>query len=326
MIKRCVAVCVAVLLLAAVTGCTNKPADKPTALSVISTVFPPYDMVRAVAGDRVKLTMLLPPGSDTHAYDPSLSDIVSIEQCDLFLYTGGESDLWAKEVLDTCGKDTVSVLAMTEVVPLLTEETVEGMQQEHHHHDHDETCDDPAHHHEEEAYDEHVWTTPDNAKRILNAITALLCEKDPSYADTYRANASRYAAQLDALSAQLNEISETAVRRTLVFAERFPFRYLTHAYHLDYYAAFTGCASASEVTLKTLTFLTETVKNNAIPVVFYTEFSDMTVATLIARETGAAPRLLHSCHMVTQSEFDSGVTYYELMQQNINCLREALCE
>lgn len=326
MIKRCVAFVAAVLLFCGMAGCAGTPPESTKKLSVIATVFPPYDFVRAIAGDRVELTLLLKPGTDSHSYTPSLSDIVDIERCDLFLYTGGESDLWAKEMLDTCGKSDVSALAMTDAVPLLEEETVEGMEHEHHHHE-DGICEDPAHHHDESvAYDEHVWTTPSNAKRIVSAITALLCEKDPAYADTYRQNQIAYTAKLDQLAVQLHDIAQNAKRRTLVFAERFPFRYLTHELSLTYYAAFSGCASATDVTLKTLTFLTETVKENGIPVIFYTEFSDQTVAQLIARETGAVPRKLHSCHMVTEAEWDKGVTYCKLIQQNIDCLREALCE
>lgn len=300
-----------VFVLLSLTACSGETQTENHKLRIVSTVFPGYDFARAVAGDRADIKMLIKPGSESHSYEPSLTDVSEIKKCDIFIYIGGESDEWAGNILEGTGTDGMRVIAMTDCVELHDEETVEGMECE------TEDCD-------VNDADEHVWTTPLNAEIILNVIADAMIEADSENADYYRRNAQEYGQRLRALDGELSEIVENAKRKTLVFAERFPFRYLTEQYGLDYYAAFKGCSSSNEPTLATVSFLVNKVKEEKIPVVFYIEFSTETVADKICAETGAKKLLLHSCHNVTESDFNSGVTYIDLMEQNVNNLKEAL--
>ena len=296
---------------------TNTAKDTATSdqkLNIVTTIFPPYDFIRQIAGDTVSLTMLLSPGDESHDFEPTLSDAATVENADLFVYIGGESDQnWVPDLLVSVSDP--NTIALTDCVTLNEEEAVEGMQEEHEHEE-KET--------EGPSYDEHVWTSPKNAIKIVQALCDALCALAPDNADLYQANTEAYLEELHTLDTDLEAAVSNAARDTILFEGRFPFRYLCEDYGLQYYAALSGCASDTEVSLSTISFLMDKVRALDIPVVFYIEFSEQTVADVICDGTGIKKLLLHSCHNVSQEDFDNGITYVDLMQQNLKALQEAL--
>lgn len=307
-------------------------------LHIVTTVFPAYDFARAVAGDLAKVTLLLPPGTESHSYEPTPSNILDVQNCDLFLYLGGESETWVETIL-TAVEPHGETMRMVDCVPLLEEVHTEGMQLEPgHSHDHGETCEDPHHHHHEEAHheesghglgavtgmDEHVWTAPENAAAITRLLGERLAELDPANAERYRSRAEDYAGQIDVLDAEFERLFAEQEDRTMVFGDRFPLLYFAEAYDLDYYAAFPGCGTQTEPSAATIAFLTEKVQTEAIPTVWYIEFSNHLVADSIAEATGTKTAMFHTCHNVSKQEMESGATYLSLMEQNLKTLREFL--
>lgn len=295
---------------------TAPSAQEDGRLSVVATIFPPYDFTRQIAGDAVDLTMLLPPGAESHSYEPTPKDIITIQNADVFIYAGGESDAWIEDILASMDTSDMAVLSMLDMVDAVEEELVEGMEEEA----------EEDGHEEEEApeYDEHVWTSPKNAQLIVAALAETLQEKDAANADAYRANADAYTQKLQALDAQFQQVVDGAARHTIVFGDRFPFRYLADAYGLDYYAAFPGCSTETEPSAGTIAFLIDKVKAESIPAVFHIELSNEKMADTICEDTGAQKLLLHSCHNVSREDMDAGVTYLSLMEQNVLALKEAL--
>lgn len=299
------------MLCALLSGCGAQSEPEGEGISVVATVFAPYDFARQLVGERGEVTLLLPPGSEAHSYEPSPKDIIEIQNCDLFIYVGGVSDAWVSDVLESVGGEVRTVTLM-DCVELLEEEHVEGMEV-----DEDE-------HEGEIEYDEHVWTSPRNAELICEKIAAALCEVDPEGAEEYGTALESYCAQLDELDAAFTEVVENGVRDTVVFGDRFPLLYFAKAYGLNYYAAWPGCADEAEPSAATVTFLIDKVKAEGIPVVFHIELSNEDMADTICNETGAKKMLFSACHNVTRAQFDEGVTYLELMWQNVDALREAL--
>ena len=301
------------MLCALLSGCGAQSEPEGEGISVVATVFAPYDFARQLVGERGEVTLLLPPGSEAHSYEPSPKDIIEIQNCDLFIYVGGVSDAWVSDVLESVGGD-VRTVTLRDCVELLEEEHVEGME-----------VDEDEHEHEGEIeYDEHVWTSPRNAELICEKIAAALCEVDPEGAEEYGTALESYCAQLDELDAAFTEAVENGVRDTVVFGDRFPLLYFAKAYGLNYYAAWPGCADEAEPSAATVTFLIDKVKAEGIPVVFHIELSNEDMADTICNETGAKKMLFSACHNVTRAQFDAGVTYLELMWQNVDALREAL--
>ncbi len=299
------------MLCALLSGCGAQSEPEGEGISVVATVFAPYDFARQLVGERGEVTLLLPPGSEAHSYEPSPKDIIEIQNCDLFIYVGGVSDAWVSDVLESVGGEVRTVTLM-DCVELLEEEHVEGMEVDEHEHE------------GEIEYDEHVWTSPRNAELICEKIAAALCEVDPEGAEEYGTALESYCAQLDELDAAFTEVVENGVRDTVVFGDRFPLLYFAKAYGLNYYAAWPGCADEAEPSAATVTFLIDKVKAEGIPVVFHIELSNEDMADTICNETGAKKMLFSACHNVTRAQFDAGVTYLELMWQNVDALREAL--
>jgi zinc transport system substrate-binding protein len=461
---------------------------------VVAVNFPAYDFVRQIAGDRVNLTMLLPPGAESHSFEPTPSDIIKIQDCDVFIYTGGETDVWVDRIFESMDTSMKKIIRMMDAVAVVEEEIVEGMEDDEHEHSHaeedftiadikDRTLSDwagdwqsvypylldgtlnpvmehkaesgektereyfeqyktayvtdmdrvvitndsmtfyrngvpstakyaykgtgiipeddgtlwvrykfeavgnppsgvpkyimfsdhlhapakPEHFHiysstisfdalmedtdpvnyptyypstltkdeivaemighdhgEEIAYDEHVWTSPQNAKRIVRALSDVLCEVDSANAAFFRRNMETYSAQLDELDKEFQAVVDNARRKTIVFGDRFPFRYFADAYGLTYFAAFPGCSIETEASAATVAFLIDKIRAEKIPVVFHIELSNESMADTIAAETGAKKLLFHACHNISKQEFDRGVTFLELQKANVPRLREAL--
>ncbi len=320
----------AVLLTAILAGCSNRTAEidsgAPDKISVIATIFAPYDFARQIIGDKAEIRMLLPPGSESHSYEPTPQDRIAIESCDVFIYVGGESDAWVTDVLEAVDTANMKIVTLMDCVEAVEEEIVEGMEDdEHDHADEDEHTDEHDHADEEPAaLDEHVWTSPRNAKLIVEKISNAIAEKDSANAEIYRQNTAAYLSKLDELDAAFQEVVDNAVRKTIVMGDRFPFRYLADAYGLTYFAAFPGCSTDSEPSAATVAFLEDKIKAEGIPVVFHIELSNMNMATQIAEDTGAKVLLLHACHNITKDDFQNGATYLELMNNNVSALKEAL--
>jgi zinc transport system substrate-binding protein len=463
-------------------------------VTVVTTVFPPYDFIREIAGTNVNLTMLLPPGAESHSFEPTPQDIIKIQRSDIFIYVGGESDAWVDRILSTVNTGATKIISLMDCVDVVEEEIVEGMQEEDEHehsHEHEEftvedikdraltdwagnwqsvyphlldgtlnpvmehhaesgektaseyyeeykahyvtdldrvvitadsmtfyrngvsararyvyrgtgviTEDDgglwvrykfevrgnppqgapryimfsdhlhaPAktehfhmyssdrsfdelmadtnpvnyptyysanltkgalvaemigHDHEEAELDEHVWTSPRNAKRIVEKISAALYEADPVNAPDYQAKTAAYLEKLDGLDAMFRDVVSGGRRKPLVFGDRFPFRYFADAYGLSYFAAFRGCSTETEASAATIAFLINKVRDEKIPVVFHIELSNEKIADTICEATGAKKLLFHAAHNVTKRDFDQGITYLEIMTKNTENLKEAL--
>jgi len=314
--KKILLIITFVIVLSGITGCRqNKNAATRNAdgkINITVTIFPPYDFVRQIAGDRVNLSMLLPPGAESHSFEPSPRDIITIQNSDIFIYGGGDSDAWIDRILQSMNTDNMRILAMMDAVEVVEEEIVEGMEEEQEN--------------EEEgiAYDEHVWTSPRNAILIVRAIAELLCETDTANAELYQQNAAAYIEELERLDTAFENAAAGALRDTFIFADRFPFRYFADAYGLSYFAAFPGCSTETEPSAATVAFLINKIRAEKIPVVFHIELSNERMANTISGETGAKKLLLHSCHNITKREFDSGLGYLEIMRRNVENLREAL--
>ena len=325
-------------------------------MKVVTTIFPQYDFVRAIGGDLVHLRMLLSPGEEMHSYEPTPLDIKEIQNCDLFIYVGGENDVWVDRILDNMGDHRPETLRLVDLTDTVEEEIVEGMMEERgHEHDHDEADhhedgdhDEEVDHHEDDDHDEvdhdedehrhggdssheeheeadeHVWTSPVKAAEITEAIAAKMAEIDPANAAQYREGAHAYAAQLMDLDARFREIVGNAERKTIVFGDRFPIRYFAEEYGLEYYAAFPGCSAETEPSASTLAFLIDKVREEEIPVVFSIELSNGNIAKAICESGGAVQRTFYSCHNLTREQMESGATYVSMMTENLEVLEEAL--
>ena len=317
---------VPVLLCAALlAGCApgRPPEREPGKLQIVATIFPAYDFARAAAGDLAEVTLLLPPGAESHSYEPTPADILAVRDCDLFFYLGGESDHWVESILDSI-EPRGQTLRMVDCVELLEEEIREGMQSlpghsHEHHGDHEHGPGEVV------DMDEHVWTSPRNAAAITRAVGGTLAALDREHGAAYRANAEAYAARIDELDDEFTAFFDSPDRRTMVFGDRFPLRYFAAAYDLDYYAAFPGCGAQTEPSAATVAFLTEKVRSEHLGTVWYIEFSNHLVADSIAEAAGASTAMFHACHNVSRADLEAGATYLSLMEGNLETLRDRLC-
>ena len=284
-------------------GCTNIDSQNDK-LSIVTVSFPEYDFARAVAGDSADIKMLIPPGGETHGYEPTVSDIKAVSGCDLFIYIGGESDTWVSDILDTEDNKNINTLVLSDFVAKI------------------ETDD----HNHDSAYkaDEHIWTSPINAITLVNAICDKLTEIKPADAALFTDNADSYCQELAILHKDLVSATTNIKRNTLVFGDRFPLAYFSKEYNLDYLAAFSGCSEDTEASAKTIATLIDYVKKNNIPVVFTNELSNTSIAKQIAEETGATVCTFYSCHKISKDDFESGKTYIDIMKRNIPNLNMAL--
>lgn len=291
----------------ALYGCNNaneNMGDESGKIKIVTTIFPYYDFARNIAGDKAEVKMLLSPGNEPHSYDPSPSDIVAIENCDVFIYNGGESDEWVDGVLESLQNSDLRVLKMMDYVDALNEQETD--------------------HTTGEELDEHIWTSIRNAQKLSKIISETLQDIDAQNSDYYSDNELIYTQLLSNIDSQFESIVENSSRKTVVFGDRFPFLYFVSDYGLNYECAFPGCSSETEPSIATVRRLIDFVKDESIPVVFYLEFSNGKTADLIAEDTGAKTLEFCSCHNVTKEQFESGISYIALMQQNAKNLEEAL--
>ena len=303
-------------------------AEEGKKLNIVTTIFPVYDWILQAAGgaDHAEITLLLDSGVDLHSYQPTASDMLKIASCDVFVYVGGESDKWVEDALKGSvnpGRVVISLLdALGEDVR--TEELVEGM--EHHGHEEDGNADED-HDREEEEADEHVWLSLRNAQKLTSAIAARLAEADPDHAEAYTANAAAYCERLAALDAQYAEVTGAATHKTLLFGDRFPFRYLADDYGLAYYAAFSGCSAETEASFQTIVFLAQKMDELGLPAVLTIEGTSRKIAETVIRTTAGKNQkilTLDSMQSVTAADMQAGASYLSIMEKNLEVLREAL--
>ena len=301
-------------------GCGSAQRPDEGKVQVVSTLFPYYDFARQIGGSRVAVTLLLSPGRESHSFEPTPLDVIRISEADVFLYNGGEGELWVDETLDSYDAPDQVVSRMMDYVDALEEELAEGMEAQRGH-DHQEDGHAGI---EDIEYDEHIWTSPVNARLLAAAVCGALTQADPAGADYYAANLDAYQAELDRLDGAFRDAVTQGRRRLLVFGDRFPLLYFCKTYGLDYRAAFQGCSSDTEPSVKTLAYLIDKVNAEDIPAVYHLELSSQAVSKVICESTGAKPLLFHSCHNLSRADFEGGATYLSLMWKNVDALKEGL--
>ena len=329
--KNNISVLLAAMMMAScLSACGLQDAPKASAgskLQIVTTIFPEYDWVMNVLGDKAseaEVTMLLDNGVDLHSYQPTVDDILKISTCDLFIYVGGESDEWVEDALKESTNKDMYVIDLLDVLGdnVKEEEVVEGMQEE----------EEEAHEHEdgeneETEYDEHVWLSLQNAARLTAKISDVLQTIDTKNAQSYKANAQNYISKLNELDRQYQDAVSSAARKTLLFGDRFPFRYLVDDYGLSYYAAFVGCSAETEASFETISFLAAKADALSLDCVMTIEGSDHRIAETIVQSTAARDQkilTMDSMQSTTSRDVQSGATYLGIMEENLDVLSEAL--
>lgn len=305
---------VSIFGIVSLTGC-NKKQENQDKLTIVSTNFPGYDFARAITMDNtnIKVKMLLKPGAESHTFEPTPEDIKTIKSSDIFIYVGGDSDEWVDDILSDIDTDKTKVIKLIDLVDAKEEVTTEGMESD----EEDES--------EEEAeLDEHVWTSPKNAIEIINKLKKEIINIDNDEKSNLESNANDYVNKLNDLDTEFKSIVKTAKRKEIIVGDRFPLRYFADEYGLSYYAAFPGCSEQTEASAKTISFLANKVKEDKIPVVLKIELSSGNIANTIAKETNTKVLEFNSAHNISQSDFDAGTTYVDIMTKNVEVLKEAL--
>ena len=364
-LRKSVVFIVTISMILGMTGC-GKTTEKEDnyRLKIVTSLFPYYDMARAVIGDvkGIDLKMIVTPGQDSHSFEPTPSDVIQMENADVLIYNGGSLETWIDTLLDSLNNKNQIQMKMMDYVDVLNEEIVEGMDTRFEEHDHDEhshkednhnkekhkedshseekhkednhsedSSNDSEFHNEDseeghEETDEHIWTSPVNEIIMTEKICETLSKALPEEKENFQKNAESYISQLKELDNEFRTIVENAKINEIIFADKFPLQYFAKEYGLKYYAAFPGCGSDMEPSAKTIGFLVDKIKEDNIKAVFYLELSSHIVADAIETDTGAKPLQFNSCHNITQKQFDSGVTYVDLMKENVNNLKIALGE
>lgn len=321
-------------LLAAVLACVlclSSPAAPAASaeggkLNIVTTIFPVYDWILQTAGEPgdAEITLLLDSGVDLHSYQPTAADMMKIATCDVFVYVGGESDKWVADALKGSVNPDQVVINLLDALgeDVRAEELVEGME----HHDEDGDADED-HGHEEEEADEHIWLSLRNAQKLTSAIAARLAEADPDHAEAYTSNAAAYCERLAALDARYAEMIGVSTHKTILFGDRFPFRYLADDYGLTYYAAFSGCSAETEASFQTIVFLAQKLDELGLPAILTIEGTSHKIAeTVIQATSGKNQKILtlDSMQGVTAADMQAGTTYLSIMGKNLEVLREAL--
>lgn len=307
MFKRFFSAFLSVVLIAgAFCGCKDNDSGK---LQIVTAIFPAYDFARNVFGDTAEVTLLLKPGTESHSYDPSAKDIVKINNCDLFIYNGGESDEWVENILS--GTDETNTLKMIDEVEAIKEEEIINGEENSHADETDE-------------YDEHIWTSPKNAVKIVSSIMKKAIMMFPEKKEIFEENAENYIAQINSLDSRFEELFSEE-DRYFVFGDRFPLLYFFKEYGLKYYAAFPGCNSETEPSAQTIAFLNEKLaEDDTVKAVFCIELSNHKLAETLANEHKLPVEEFHSCHNISADDFSAGESYLTLMERNYDMLKRVL--
>lgn len=288
------------------TGCSNKNINNTNKIKIIATLFPQYDFARQIVKDKGNVELLITPGKESHSYDLTPSDIIKISKSDLFIYTGKNMENWIQTVIDSLDDGTVKILDVSKNISLY--EIL-----------HDEDNDEHTHN-----IEPHIWTSPKNAKIMVQNILEAIIEIDPDNKEFYENNAQNYLNELEKLDKNIKEVVLNAKRNKIYFASRFAFYYFVRDYNLEYVSIFDSCADEAEPSIKDITNLINDIKHNNIPVIYYQELTDTNVAQTIAKETNVRTLQLHSAHNVTKKEFENEITYLEIMYANLENLKVGL--
>lgn len=314
-------------MLIPLAACGRTQATSHGGISIIATLFPQYDFARQIAGGRADVLMLLPPGVESHTFEPKPSDMQAIHSADLFLYTGDEMEPWAARVI--AGADNTRALDLSHGIDMITPPDHDhsdhaGDDHDHDDHDHDDHDDQSGHDSHEHAADPHIWLDLRNAAHMVGAIADALCDIDPDGASVYRANADTLTGELLALDTDFEQMIAGRTRDSIVFGGRFAYLYFLTRYNLPYETAYESCGASAEPSMQKIASVISYVKEHDLPVVYHEELTDPIVARTIAQQAGAELMLFSTAHNVTKDEFESGITFIDVMRQNYDNLKAGL--
>lgn len=303
-IKKLIVILLTVLTAITVfCSCASSPSKKSDKLSIVTTIFPYYEFAREIAGDNAEIYQLIPPGSEIHDFEPSPKDILRINDADIFIYNGGESDEWVENVLKSIDSD-VKVMCMFDYADLIYEEDIE--------------------HNKGDEYDEHIWTSLKNDKKLVKAICEEITKLDTAHKDNYKKNSDSYISKLNKLDTSFQSAVENSAHNTIVVADRFPILYFMKEYGIKYESAFPGCTSETQPSIKTVTKLIDYVRTNDIPIVFHIDNSSDSLARTICEDSNAAIKTFYSMHNITAQQYQTSTTFISLLEINLKSLKEAL--
>ena len=307
-------------------GKKNEEKSDDKKIKVVASNFASYDFLRAIIGDnkKIELSFLLGPGKEVHSYDPTAKDLIKIQDADLFVYIGGEMEQWSDKVLASLDSNNKEIVCIADFVDTIEEKEVDGAEEEEEHEHDDEEGAEHEHEHEEGAFDEHIWTSPKNAIKMIKKLESSMEKIDSENSNKYKENADKYIAKINDVDSKIKDIVDNKVRDRLIFADKMPMQYFIDYYDLKVSAAFNGCSSETDPSAKTIAYLQNKVKEEKIPVVLYIELNPGTVAKTIADETGAKAMQIQTLHNVTLDDFNNGETWVSLMERNVDVLKKAL--
>ena len=308
------------------TGRDNRNEDSKK-IKIVSSNFASYDFLRAIIGDNenVELIFLLGPGKDAHSYDPTAQDLIKIQNADLFVYIGGEMEKWSGKVLDSLEDSDNKIICIADDIETIEEKEVDGAEEEEEH-DHEHKDNEHDGEHEEGAFDEHIWTSPANAIKMVQTLEKAMEEIDSENANKYKENSEKYIDQIKEVDKKIQNIVDNKKRDRLVFGDKMPMQYFVDYYKLKVSAAFNGCSTETEPSASTIAYLENVVKEEKIPVVLYVELNPGKVARTIATEVenGCEAMQIQALHNVTLDDFQNGETWVSLMERNVDVLKKAL--
>lgn len=318
-LKKIILIILAILIVVGIVFAIFKSGDDKkkddNKLQVVVSNFASYDFLRAIIGENenVELTFLIGPGKDAHSYDPTAGDLITIQNADLFVYVGGEMEKWSDKVLNSLETNNTKIVCIADFVKTIEEQKVDGAEEE-------------QEEEEEGSFDEHIWTSPENAIKMVNALEKSMEEIDNKNDSKYKENASKYIAQIEKIDDEIKKIVDNKVRDRLIFADKMPMQYFINYYNLKVSAAFSGCSTETEPSASTIAYLENKVKEEKIPVVLYIELNNGKVAKTIADDLGEGVEAMQiqAIHNVSLDDFKNGETWVSLMLRNIEVLKKAL--
>ena len=287
-------------------GNVNKNNEQTEKITIVTSLFPEYDFVKQIGKDKVDVKILLPPGTESHTYEPTPKDIVSINDADMFIYTSNQMEPWAEKIAESIDSKNTIILQAGQNINLIEVE-----------HDHEEE-------NEQHTADAHIWLNPNNAIKMVENITDKLCMFSPENEEYFRNNANDYIEELKKLDTEIEETIKDSKRNKLVFGGEFEYIYFLYRYNLEYATAYQGCGEGAEPSAKQIKEIIDTINNEEIPVIFYQELSEGKISKMIADETNAKTLVFHTAHNVTSSELENGVTYISIMRENLDKIKLAL--
>jgi len=338
-LKRYISLFIILTVCFGLSGCESsidREKDKNEyKLTIMTTLFPYYDFARAVVGEDsdIYVELLVSPGQDDHSFEPTPADVIEINNADVFIYNGGSIENWVEEVVHSLDNQSQVRMKMMDYIDLENQSDIMTSVDDEQSHD-ENVYAESEHHHEVERHgyagyehdevDEHIWTSPVYAITLVQEICDRLCEILPEKSEEFQRNTYRYIKRIKGVDEQIQTIVEGAEHKEIIFADKFPLIYFAQRYGLKYYAAFPGCSGDTEPSAKTVAFLIDKVKSHEVNGVFYLELSSQAMADVICDDTEVKKYQFNSCHNITQKQFDNGVTYIDLMRENVQALNAVL--